>query len=309
MHRCLIQKDSYHKRKELFGALFVCDTIVVMIIFGIAILGLILGSFVNALVWRLRQQDVQSAMPSRKKKKSSDAEDYSIMHGRSMCPDCHHTLAAKDLVPVLSWVLLSGKCRYCRKPISWQYPLVELLVSAAFALSYILWPLELDAYGITRLAVGLVYVVFFVALSVYDLRWQELPDRLVWPLVAIAVCEAAFIAIWQQNIQSFLWASLAGTLLFGFFWVIFQVSGGRWIGGGDVKLVLALGVIVGTPLQAFLVIFIASVIGTLASLPMLLSHRPTRGLQIPFGPALILATCIVYFAGAAIITWYQGLLY
>jgi len=280
-----------------------------MIIVTLAVLGLIFGSFVNALVWRLRQQDLQSTPPSSKKRKSIKQEDYSIMHGRSMCPDCHHTLGAKDLVPVLSWVTLGGKCRYCRKPISWQYPLVELLSAVLFALSYLLWPLQLDAYGITRLAIWLVYIVFFVALSVYDLRWQELPDKLVWPLVGLAACEAVFVAIWQQSFQSLLWADLAGVLLFGLFWAIFQVSGGNWIGGGDVKLVLALGIIVGAPLQAFLIIFIASIIGTIASIPMLLSHNTKRGLQVPFGPALLLATFIVYFAGAVIISWYQGLLY
>lgn len=231
------------------------------------------------------------------------------MHGRSMCPDCHHTLAAKDLVPVLSWLTLGGKCRYCRNPISWQYPLVELLTALLFAVSYLLWPLQFDAYGITRLAFWLIYIVLFMALSVYDLRWQELPDRLVWPLVGIALSEVVFVAIWQQSVRDLLLAVLAGGLLFGLFWVIYQVSKGEWIGGGDVKIVLALGAIVGTPLQAFLVIFVASVIGTIASLPMLLTRKSTHGLQIPFGPALMLATGIVYFAGAAIISWYQGLLY
>ena len=280
-----------------------------MIIVTLAVLGLIFGSFVNALVWRLRQQDLQSSPPSPKKRKSIEHEDYSIMRGRSMCPDCHHTLAAKDLVPVLSWVTLGGKCRYCRKPISGQYPLVELITAALFALSYFVWPLELDAYGITRLTIWLVYVVFFVALSVYDLRWQELPDKLVWPLVGIAVCESVLIAIWQHSLHSLLWTWFAGAILFGLFWVIFQVSGGNWIGGGDVKLVLALGIIVGAPLQAFLIIFIASVIGTIASVPMLLSHKSKRGLQVPFGPALLFATFVVFFAGAAIISWYQRLLY
>lgn len=305
-----------------------------MIVATLIVLGLVFGSFVNALVWRLRKQDelaypelkdgeeavvstgaggAAERSPEKRKMISQQAqkdngENYSIMHGRSMCPDCHHTLAAKDLVPVLSWLALGGKCRYCRKPISWQYPLVELLTAVLFAASYLLWPLELDTYGITRLVVWLVYAVFFMALSVYDFRWQELPDRLVWPLVGIAVSEAVLVAFWQQNMQSFLLAALAGCLLFGLFWIIYQVSKGEWIGGGDVKIVLALGIIVGTPLQAFLIIFIASVIGTIASLPLLLGNKRARGAQIPFGPALMLATCIVYFASTSIIAWYQALL-
>lgn len=231
------------------------------------------------------------------------------MHGRSMCPDCHHVLAAKDLVPVLSWLLLRGKCRYCHTPISWQYPLVELLTATVFVISYLLWPLEFDTFGIVRFALLLVYVVFFVALSVYDWHWQELPDRLVWPLVGIAIAETAFIAVWQQNIRSALIALLAGGILFGFFWLIFQISQGNWIGGGDVKLVLALGIIVGTPLNGLLVIFIASLIGTLVSLAMMLRRKKVRNVHVPFGPALLLATYIVYFAGESLVSWYQGLLY
>lgn len=279
-----------------------------MIIVILVLLGLVFGSFVNALVWRLRQQDVQSSSAT-KKQRSKHSEDYSIMHGRSMCPDCHHTLVAKDLVPVFSWVFLGGKCRYCHKPISWQYPLVELVTAALFAGAYLLWPLELNGYGIVRLAVWLVYVVFFMALAVYDLRWQELPDRLVWPLVGIALSEAIFVAFYQHSLQAFLAAALAGALLFGLFWGIYQISKGNWIGGGDVKLVLVLGLIVGSPLQAFLVIFLASLIGTVASIPTLLGRKSMHGVQVPFGPALLIATIIVYFSGAAIISWYRGLLY
>ena len=307
-----------------------------MIIVLVAALGLVFGSFINALVWRLRQQDKLAApddpdtvvIPAKagiqSKKSLSDTafgrtshlaprasktEDYSIMHGRSMCPSCHHTLAAKDLVPLFSWLSLRGKCRYCHKPISWQYPFIELLTATLFAVSYLLWPLEFDTFGIVRFALLLVYVVFFVALSVYDWHWQELPDRLVWPLVGIAVTEAVLIAVWQQNIRSALIALLAGGILFGLFWLIFQISKGNWIGGGDVKLVLALGIIVGTPLNGFLVIFIASLIGTIASLPTLLRHKTARNVHVPFGPALLLAAYIVYFAGESLVSWYQGLLY
>lgn len=302
-----------------------------MVIVLVVALGLVFGSFINALVWRLRQQDeltqtgdvdtsssrhaeLVSASPkkatgSRNKFVMTDGEDYSILHGRSMCPQCHHVLAAKDLVPVLSWLLLRGKCRYCHTPISWQYPLVELLTATVFVISYLLWPLEFDTFGIVRFALLLVYVVFFVALSVYDWHWQELPDRLVWPLVGIAIAETAFIAVWQQNIRSALIALLAGGILFGFFWLIFQISQGNWIGGGDVKLVLALGIIVGTPLNGLLVIFIASLIGTLVSLPMMLRRKKVRNVHVPFGPALLLATYIVYFAGESLVSWYQGLLY
>src|SRR5690242_5933733 len=95
-------------------------------------LGLCAGSFVNALVWRLHEWQE----PSKSKKKTN----LSLLKGRSVCPDCRHTLAWHDLIPVVSWMALRGKCHYCGKAISAQYPVVELIGGSVFALSYIFWP-------------------------------------------------------------------------------------------------------------------------------------------------------------------------
>lgn len=287
-----------------------------MIIISLCVLGLVFGSFVNAFVWRLRQQELQAeastdknkAKPNDKKHTADNQEDYSIVHGRSMCPKCHHTLAPKDLVPVLSWLALKGKCRYCHKPISWQYPLVELLTALIFVVSYLLWPLEFDAYGVFRLAFWLIFMVFFMALSVYDVHWFELPNRVVFPLMYLAGAQVLVSAVWQEDAAIIWQSALGGITIFGLFWVIYQVSKGEWIGGGDVKLGMVLGLLVGSPLYALLVIFIASLLGILASLPMLVSKRAARGLHVQFGPALILATVIVQLFGAALVAWYEGLL-
>ncbi|HEX7368051.1 MAG TPA: prepilin peptidase, partial [Candidatus Saccharimonadales bacterium] len=147
-----------------------------MIIVVLTVLGLIFGSFVNALVWRLHEQEGKS-------KKSR--QQYSILNGHSMCPNCHHELAAKDLVPVLSWLWLRGKCRYCRKPISWQYPAVELMTGLLFVGSYLWWPLSLQGVGLFQFVVWLGFIVGFMALAVYDLRWFTLPNRIVYPLIAL----------------------------------------------------------------------------------------------------------------------------
>ena len=112
-----------------------------MVIVVIGLVGLAFGSFVNALVWRLREQSVK---PRAKKSKNLiahrsllTAQDLSIVKGRSMCPNCYNSLAAKDLVPVLSWLSLKGRCRYCNKSISWQYPAVELITSLIFLISHL----------------------------------------------------------------------------------------------------------------------------------------------------------------------------
>jgi len=278
----------------------------VMIIVVLAVLGVILGSFVNALVWRLHEQ---AALVGKKGKATVERRQaLSITKGRSMCPHCGHELAAKDLVPVASWLWLRGKCRYCRTSISWQYPLVELVAGGLFVASYLAWPLTFVGADLFVFGCWLVFVVGFVALTVYDLRWFTLPDRIVLPLVALAALQTCVAALWRGNWADLYAPLLGAVIIFGLFWTLYQVSGGRWIGGGDVKLALVLGLLAGTPARAFLVIFGASLLGTCAGLPALV--RSKRGLhtRIPFGPYLLLATYLTVLYGAQIISWYRNLI-
>jgi prepilin signal peptidase PulO-like enzyme (type II secretory pathway) len=225
-----------------------------------------------------------------------------------MCPDCHHTLAAKDLVPVLSWLWLRGRCRYCHKPISWQYPAVELLTGLLFALSYVSWPHLFHGVGLFQFVVWLICVVFFVALAVYDLHWFLLPDRLVFPLTVLVGLQVLVSAVWLHSFAA-LWQPVVGAgLIFGLFWVLYQISKGQWIGGGDVKLAVALGLLAATPFRAFMVIFFASLLGTVVSIPLLARGKQGLKLHIPFGPYLLAATYIVVLYGAHISTWYQTFL-
>jgi len=285
-----------------------------MIIIMLVCFGLVFGSFVDALVWRLRKQD-ELAHPEdidKKEKlanKSLTSHDISMSRGRSMCPQCHHTLAAKDLVPVLSWLSLGGKCRYCRAPIPWQSPLVEVLTGALFLLSYVYWPHGFTSLGWVQFGVWLVFLVGFVALTVYDILWQELPDRIVWPLATLAFVQTVLLTVSKQDWHVLLWASLGVVVISGLFWLLFEVSKGKWIGFGDVKLGVVLGLLAGTPLAAMLVIFFASVLGTLASIPMLVKTKQKLQLHVPFGPFLIAGLIIVYFFGSSIISWYQSLMY
>jgi leader peptidase (prepilin peptidase)/N-methyltransferase len=168
-----------------------------MIIVALFIFGLILGSFANALVWRIHgQEDIREKIDELKEKKASKARDkkireleeqlvpLSMSRGRSMCSQCHHPLAGKDLVPLFSWLYLRGKCRYCRQPIQ-DPPLMEAGLAAAFVASYTVWPLSFAGYGLLAFIVWLICLTGFAALTLYDLRWYVLPDRIVWPLVGI----------------------------------------------------------------------------------------------------------------------------
>ena len=226
-----------------------------MDIVAVGFLGLVLGSFVNALVWRLHEQGKR-----HKKALKVPSEDLSILHGRSMCPDCHHTLAPRDLVPVFSWLLLHGRCRYCKKPISPQYPLIELLTAVLFLVGYVSWPYGHDVSGTIQLIFFGIYIVFFMALAVYDTRWFLLPDRLVFPVIGVTIVELLVKVLLHGDIMTLWSAIMSVAVIYGLFWGLYQVSRGEWIGGGDVKLAIALGVIVGSPVHALLVIFLASLL-------------------------------------------------
>ena len=261
-----------------------------MIVFLLIVAGLLFGSFINALVWRLHQK-----------------RDW--VWERSECPHCHHVLAAKDLVPVLSWLFLAGKCRYCHKPIP-DSPLVELALPALFVFSYLFWPQPLEGVGLYTFVFWLVFLVGFVALAVYDLKWFLLPDVIVFPLIALAAVQIVGRLVFFGGSWNELGGSLVGAaVISGLFYTIFTVSKGKWIGFGDVKLAVVLGLLAGGALPALLVLFVASLIGTLLSLPLVLAGKANRKSHLPFGPMLIAGVVVVVLFGQAMIDWYTNLVF
>lgn len=268
-----------------------------MVIALLVLLGLCFGSFVNALVWRIHEQ--------AKKKSKFSSKELSISKGRSMCTHCGHALAAQDLIPVLSWVSLRGKCRYCRKAIP-DTPFSELLTPVLFVLSFVYWPHGFDGLGIFMFVAWLVLLVGFVALFIYDLRWQLLPNRIVFVLMAVALIQVIVEIAAGGGVDCLvgaLWGVVFGA---GIFWVLFQVSGGRLIGGGDVKLGVVYGLLLGGPINSLLCIFLASIIGTFVALPLVAAGRAEKTTKIPFGPYLITAVVVVYLFGADIVSWYRA---
>ena len=274
-----------------------------MIIAALGLLGLCFGSFTNALVWRIHEHS-----KPKNKRVASDMK-LSVVQGRSMCPNCQHTLAWYDLLPVLSWISLGAKCRYCHKAISWQYPLIELITAGLFVLSYVFWPLGFNIpAGVVLFMLWLVFIVAFVALAVYDLRWMILPNRIVFPMQALAV---VYLLIRLAASEGSVWAGLLSASMSvlcsaGLFYLLFQLSDGNWIGGGDVKLAVILGLILGNPALALLMLFLASALGSLAALPLMLSGKASKNTKLPFGPFLISATIASQLFGADMIEWYQN---
>lgn len=221
-----------------------------------------------------------------------------------MCVNCGHTLNTLDLLPVISWVALRGKCRYCHMAISWQYPLVELMTTALFVLSYVFWPYELSGAGIAAFGLWLVCVTGFMALVVYDLRWMLLPNKIIFPLYGVAGVYTVARCISESSAQPLLGAALGVAIGGGIFYALFQISGGAWIGGGDVKLGFLLGALLGGAAEAGLMLFVASFLGTMVAVLLMVTGKLSARSRMPFGPFLIVATIIVLLFGQAMTDWY-----
>jgi prepilin signal peptidase PulO-like enzyme (type II secretory pathway) len=265
----------------------------------IILLGIIFGSFINALVWRLYLKS---------KKNHLNNPDESIFKGRSMCPNCKHKLTIIDLIPIISWMYLRGKCRYCHKPISLQYPVVELLTGLLFFLSYRYWPFTFNSLGYLMLAIWLVILIVFVSLALYDVKYKLLPNSLVYIALSLSIIFEFINYINYNHTLSFIISRLLGVIFSsGIFYLIFMISNGKWIGGGDVKLCFSLGLILGGPLEAILMIFIASLLGSFISFLLLILGKFRSNMTIAFGPLLLVGTFICLFFGPQIINWYSSL--
>lgn len=257
-----------------------------MVLF-ILVLGLLFGSFVNALVWRLKNK-----------------RDW--VHERSECVRCSHKLAAIDLVPVVSWILLAGKCRYCKKTISSQYPVVEILVSALFVWSYLQWPAEITGIVIAQFCLWLGLLAILSALVVYDFKYMILPNKLVASAGIITFIWILINALFGMHSAKPIYDSLFGLLSFGgLFYILFQVSNGKWIGGGDVKLGFVLGAWLANPLMSLLAIFIGSLFGLLLTPMLTHSKKLSMNTRIPFGPMLIMGTLVATLYGSKLVNMYN----
>jgi len=228
-----------------------------------------------------------------------------------MCPSCRHSLAWYDLVPVASWLWLRGKCRYCHKPISLQYPLVELISALIFIGSYIYWPETIHLGGQwLLLATWLVCSVGLLALAIYDLRWMLLPSRVIYPtLAAAAAGRLAYTVFFDgRPWHSLLLWALSVLVASGIFFALFTISNGKWIGYGDVRLGLVTGTLLADPTKSLAMIFFASVLGTAVIFPALLSGQKKLASKLPYGPFLIAAAAFVLLFGQPIIDWYKNLI-
>lgn len=224
-----------------------------MIVFIVAIVGLMLGSFLSVLIGRWPELN-------------------GVVGGRSRCPHCMMELQWYDLIPLISWMTLGGKCRACRAPISWWYPLYEISM-AGILVAYTLLFGVLGSWSV----VELVLLAMFVALFFFDLRHQVLPDMITIPMVILAVGR---LVLWRQDLL--INGVATGVLLAAAFGLLYAASRGRVLGFGDVKLALAIGVVFGFP-GAVGVTLLAIWAGALTGLMLMATRRATMQTALPFG--------------------------
>ncbi len=249
----------------------------------IFILGLSIGSFLNVLIYRL---------PRSLK-----------LTGRSFCPKCKKKIRWYDNVPLLSFFLLRGRCRFCRSPISVLYPVVELLTGGLFLLTVFLIPDLNSKFQIPNSNYLLIFTYYLFLISSLivifftDLKHRIIPDQIIYPTILITLLYQ--ITSNQLLITNHFFAAFGAGL---FFLILHLITRGKGMGFGDVKLAFLMGLILG-PAKVIFAFYLAFLTGALTGVILILAKKKKFGEQIPFGPFLSGATIITLFWGEEIIKW------
>lgn len=278
--------------------------------------GAAMGSFSGAQVWRLRaRQLVQDKTAGEEYDKTEykrlvGLTKQTVAEDRSRCLSCGHALAWYDLLPIVSWVSTKGKCRYCHEPIGQFEILMEVGTALVFTLFSYVWlaTMGTEVLSLFVLSLWLVALTMFVILFAYDLKWFLLPDVVMFPLIGLSVIITALTAYGLQgsDVGATLLTIVASVMvLAGLYFVLWYVSKGMWVGFGDVKLGIALGVLLIDWKLALLTLFLANLLGTLVVLPGLVTGKLSRKAQVPFGPFLIVGFFISVLFGYAILNSYN----
>lgn len=244
--------------------------------FLIFILGLCVGSFLNVLIDRIPRNE-------------------SIL-GTSYCENCKKRLSWHDLIPLFSFALLGGKCRYCRKKISLYYPLVELITGALFvSVFFSIYQLPITNYQLLSIIYHLFIVSSLIAIFFTDLKYGIIPDKIVYTAILVSFI---YLILNPSSLISALLAAFGAMLFFLF---IIALTRGKGMGFGDVKLAFLMGLFLGFP-KIVIALYLAFLTGAVAGVILILwGKKKLRGSTIPFGPFLVLATLITFFWGSFIL--------
>lgn len=269
----------------------------ILIYLCIFIFGLCIGSFLNVVILRLRAGE-------------------KFVAGRSRCPKCKKELSWSENIPLLSFMMLKGKCRGCHQKISWQYPLVELITGLIFVGSFIFifYQNFSFVYAIALLLYYFFIISFLIIIFVYDLKYYLILDKIILPAIIFVFVAQGFLWLIKNDFSFSLFINYYSLLIFsaiiisGFFLSQYLISKGRWMGGGDIRLGFLMGLILGWP-NCLVALSLAYVLGLIVAMPLLIFGKKKMSSRIPFGTLLSLATLSSLFWGTEILNWYLNMLY
>jgi len=258
--------------------------IVIIFIFGLAI-----GSFIDCLVWRLYERKT--------------------ILGRSMCLRCKKQINWYDNIPLFSFIWLKGKCRFCKENISWQYSAVELATGVLFVITFLvnfqfsifnfqtIFNFQFSIPVILAFIRDLIFISILIIIFIYDLKWYLILDIITIPGIILAITINLFLGF---NWMNLLIAVIIGG---GFFLLQYVVSKGKWIGGGDIRLGILMGAMLGYP-NIFIALMLAYIFGSIIGIMLLVFKKKQWSSEIPFGTFLSVATVITILWGEQILNWY-----
>ncbi len=257
------------------------------------VFGAILGSFFSVVILR-----------------SITGETW--VKGRSRCDSCRHTIAWYDNIPVISFLLLRGKCRYCREPILPLHPMIEVLTGVLLVWWYwggfIFFKLTQAPFSILQplfwLAVGFILIYIFII----DFHYMIIPDKAVLSLFILAVVyRFSLVTSGIMQLQDLAHTILASFLVFLFFYALWFFTKGRGMGFGDVKLVVPLSLLLGAQ-KTIVALFFSFILGAVVGVALILFDKGKLKTAIPFGPFLITGTVIGLLWGDVVYSWYWSLI-
>ncbi|MDA3802380.1 MAG: prepilin peptidase [Patescibacteria group bacterium] len=263
-------------------------------IFTVFIIGLILGSFLNCLVWRLYKNE--------------------SIWGRSYCPKCHKQIAWYDNIPVLSFIFLKGKCRHCHKNISWQYPIVELITAILLTLSfynvfglptfYDLAFFNSSYFNLDNLLLIIrdwIFVFTLIVVFIFDFKWQEVPMLLVWPATTLVLILNFFIVSDPSTVI------ISAVIGLSFFLIQYLLTAKKGIGEGDIWLGLFIGAYFANWQILLVALFLSYIIGSIISIYLLKKNKKLKS-KIALGPFLVIGSMLALFFGSNLLNYYLGFL-
>ena len=260
-----------------------------MISLSLFVMGAVLGSFACCQVWRMRKKDKSKW---------------------SHCMGCGERIEPRDNVPVVSWLMLGGKCRKCGAKIGWMEILSEVGLGLSFVGAYWWWPWGLtEWWGVMSFGVMLILLVGLLVLFLYDLKWMELPQAVLTFCVICASMMGSLRIWWLFCSGQISWGtvwSLIGALVIlpGLYFVMYKVSREKWVGNGDWWVALVAGLALGDWWLALCCVFVANFLGSVVGVVMLRKSGRKKGVRMAFGPFLIIGFLVVFFAQG----WLGGLI-